>query len=389
MLGAQDGFERVLESARAVARDELAPEAAATDAEARWPESQMRALQASRLTGLVVPESAGGLGHGLLALLRVTEILGKACGSTAMCFGMHSVATAVIASKATRDQHDRFLVPIAAGEHLSTLALSEPGTGSHFYLPESQLMAEPDGELKLDGTKSFVTNAGHANSYVVSAVEPMGVHGLGRFSCLIVPAAQPGLTLGPPWDGLGMRGNSSRSLKLDGVRLSRSQLLGEEGDQIWYVFQVVAPYFLIAMAGTYLGIASAALETVTDHLRKRVYAHTGAPLSHSSVLQHRLGVLWAKLERTRCLAYHAAREGDGNAAGALAAICSAKAEVAEAGVEVANDALTLAGGIGFGRTSPLARHLRDLRAAHVMSPTTDLLRTWVGRELLGLPILAD
>jgi alkylation response protein AidB-like acyl-CoA dehydrogenase len=186
-----------------------------------------------------------------------------------------------------------------------------------------------------------------------------------------------------------MRGNSARTVALRDVAISRRDLLGREGDQIWYVFNVVAPYFLVAMSGTYLGIAAAALDVATRHLMARRYAHTGATLSQQTVLQHRLGWLWAQVERTRRFLYFAAEEGDAAGPLAIPALCSAKAEVADCAVSVVNEAMTLVGGIGYRGGSSLDRLLRDARAAHVMSPTTDLLRTWVGRALLDEHILGE
>jgi alkylation response protein AidB-like acyl-CoA dehydrogenase len=165
--------------------------------------------------------------------------------------------------------------------------------------------------------------------------------------------------------------------------------LGKEGDQLWYVFNVVAPYFLVAMAGTYLGIAVAALSEAQNHLKKRTYAHSVVTLSHIPVLQHRLGSLWAVVERTRQFVYYAAHIYDTGAPEALAAILSAKAEVGDCVVQVVNDVMTLLGGIAYRDDATLGRLLRDARAAHVMAPTTDLLRIWTGRTLLGEPLLGD
>ena len=186
-----------------------------------------------------------------------------------------------------------------------------------------------------------------------------------------------------------MRGNSSKGLDLQGVKIPTSHLLGEKGDQIWYIFNVVAPYFLTAMAGTYLGIAQAAFDEARQHLQSRNYAHSGASLGQSHILQHRLGTLWAKIERTRRLIYYAAQEGDTGDFAALPAILSAKAEVAGCAVEVVNEAMTLSGGIAYRENSRFSILLRDARAAHVMSPTTDLLYTWLGRALLDQPVLSD
>ena len=375
--------------AEQVAQEVARPRAQHTDAEGVWPEANLRALQAVGLGGLVVSEECGGMGHGLLALAQVCEVLGRECASTAICFGMHCVAAAVVGAKATAEQRRSFLEPIAAGRHFTTLALSESGTGSHFYIPQTALDAVHGG-YRVHGEKSFVTNGGHADSYVVSTRASSPSAGPGDFSCVIVPADARGVAWGPEWRGAGMRGNSARTLQLRDVPLPSTHLLGQEGDEIWYVFNVVTPYFLVAMAGTYLGVASSALEEARTHLKGRHYAHSGRSLSEEAVLQHRLGTLWATVERTRLLIYSAGARGEAGDATALLALCSAKAEVAECAVTVANEALTLVGGRGYSESgSPLLRHLRDARASHVMSPTTDILRTWVGRALLDVPLLGD
>ena len=370
--------------AREVARDVAAPRAAETDSGV-WPEESLRALQAS-LGGLVVPREDGGSGLGLRTLAAVCETLGEACASTAICFGMHNVAAAVIGAKPTERQRKEFLRPIAAGEHLTTLALSEPGTGAEFWLPQTRLTSEDDG-WRLNGQKSFVTNGSQADSYVVSTVAADPKAPTGEFSCVVVWGETPGLSWNGTWDGIGMRGNSSLGARLDDVAVGPDALLGAPGDQIWYVFEVVAPYFLTAMAGTYLGVAQAALTEATEHLKARRHSHTGRSISSEPVLQHRLGVLWAQVQATRRLVYWAAEEADAAGPDSLPALAAAKAQVADTAVAVTNDAMTLVGGIGYRDRLPMERHLRDARAAHVMSPTTDILRTWTGRALLDVPLL--
>ncbi|GAA1353603.1 acyl-CoA dehydrogenase family protein [Saccharothrix algeriensis] len=374
--------------AREIARDVLAPQAAAVDEEKRWPAEGVAALRAA-LGGLVVPERFGGMGQGLSAVAQVGEATGRACASTSICFGMHLVGSAVIAAKATDSHRERYLAPIAEGRHLTTLALSEPGVGGEFWLPRTRMESSGADGLRLTGAKSFVTNGGHADSYVISTVATDPGAPPGEFSCAVVDADTPGLAWGAPWHGFGMRGNESRTLELAGVEVDRRQLLGEPGDEIWYVFSVVAPYFLMAMAGTYLGVAAAALDEARAHVTARRHAHSGRALAAQPLVQHRLGVMWARVERTRRLLHHAAATGEAGEPDALAALCSAKAEVAETAEAVVNDALTLTGGRGYSGDSALHRLLRDARAAHVMSPITDVLRVWVGKSLLGEPLLGD
>lgn len=379
----------ILAEVQEIAKEVVAPHSGAVDADATWPEAGLRALQEAGLGGLVVQKEYGGLGQGLLALTKVCETLGRECASTAICFGMHAVGSSVIATSPTAYQRARYLVPICEGRHITTLSLSEAGTGVHFYFPKTAL-DEVDGEhYRLTGSKTFVTNGSHADSYVVSAVAADPEAPVGQFSCVIVDADAPGVRWGPEWDGLGMRGNSSRTMELGGVRIPRSNLLGKEGDQIWYIFNVVTPYFLVAMAGTFLGVATTALEEARRHMTRRYHAHTDSSLGQVSVLQHRLAVLWGMLERTRALIYQAASKFDSGEPDALIAVMAAKAEVADCAVDMVNESMTLVGGGGYRGGATLHRLLRDARAAHLMSPTTDVLRVWVGRALLGQPLLSD
>lgn len=372
--------------AEEIAGEVLSPLSERVDRDGLWPEAQLRALGEAGLLGLHVPCRLGGREQGLYALALVTETLGRACPSTAMCYGMHCVATAVIASKATPFHEDSFLVPIAEGRHITTLSLSEPGTGSHFYLPQLQLLREGDAFV-LNGSKSFVTNGSKADSYVISGqgVDPLA--GAGEFSCLLLEKHTPGLSWRDPWNGFGMRGNSSCGMDLESARVPSRNLLGREGDQLWYVFEVVAPYFIMAMSGTYLGIAQACLNLALQHLRERRHDHTGEALADSPLLQHQAAELWIQVESVRQLVHEAARLGDLGDPRATLSLLASKAAVADMVTAVANEAMTLCGGIAYAENSQLARLLRDARAAHVMSPTTTLLKQWAGRLLLGLPIL--
>jgi len=321
--------------ARQVVEAEVAPRASDVDREARWPAHSMKAFARAGLMGLQVPGALGGHGEGLLALSVLTETIGRACPSSALCFGMHCVGTAVIAAKASPRHEERYLGPIARGEHITTLSLSESGSGTHFYLPRTRAIEDGDAFI-VEGEKQFVTNGGHADSYVVS-VAPAAVDGpqAGDFSCLVVDRGTAGIEWQQPWAGLGMRGNDSRGMRLARARVPRDNLLGAQGDQLWYVFEVVAPYFLMAMAGTYLGIAQSALEAAGTHLRGRRYAHSGESLADADILQHRYASMWMTVEKTRALVREAALRGDAGHAEALPFILACKADAAEAAVQLA------------------------------------------------------
>jgi isovaleryl-CoA dehydrogenase len=378
--------ERLRTTAAKIALEVLEPQAERIDREGLWPKEGLNALGKAGLLGLHVPKSSGGLDEGLLTLAIVSEELGKACSSTAMCFSMHCVATKVIAAKATAYQREHFLRPIAEGRHITTLALSEAGTGAHFFLPRAQVRVEGD-QYVVTGDKSFVTSGGHADSYVVSVVPPGSELDPGSFTCLAIDGRAPGLDWSNQWAGFGMRGNSSRPVQLNNVPVPRANLLGEEGDQIWYVFEVVAPYFIIAMAGVYLGIAQAAFDIAVAHLKGRRHSHSGETLSDQPVLADQVANMWIDLQSTRQLIHYAARQGDAGAPDAALALFASKADVAVMATKVTQAALELSGGRGYAENSKITRLIRDAQAANVMSPTTHLLKKWLGRSLLGLPPL--
>ena len=373
-------------AARDVAQTVTAPQAADDDRDARWPAATMQALADAGLLGLTAPRDVGGLAGGMRGLVAITEVLAHESASAGLCFAMHCVGTAVIAAKATAAQRERYLVPIARGEHLTTLALSEPGSGAFFFFPDTALTRTAGG-FEVTGKKGFVTNGAHADSYVISTAPLAGEGDEGQFNCVLIDRHLPGLTWLDQWSGFGMRANDSRTMSLERVAIPAENLLGEVGDQLWYLFEVVTPYFLMAMAGTYLGAAQAAFDEAREHVGTRRYAHSGELLGAAPVVSHRLGEMWMQLEATRGLVYEAARRGDAGTDDALSAILACKAAASDAAVALANEAMTLGGGAAYRDNSRMARILRDARASHVMTPTTDILKTWLGRALLNLPLL--
>lgn len=277
--------------------------------------------------------------------------------------------------------------PIATGAHFTTLALSEAGTGAHFYWPQTHLLRADDHYI-VTGTKQFVTSGGHADSYVVTTTNAdPGSGEAGEFSALVLDEGTVGMDWTGDWRGFGMRGNSSRTMRLDGVRVPVAQLLGSEGDEVWYVFEVIAPYFLMAVSGVYLGIASAALEMAVNDVKERSYAHTGQSLSAESAVQHNIAELWLQVRQACEMVRHAASLADVGDPGALPALLGSKIAATTAAIEVANRAMGLGGGRAYRENGRLGRLLRDARAGDVMAPTTDMLKSWLGRSALGLPML--
>jgi len=379
--------EKLRQIAEGIVEATIRPQAQNVDQSCEWPQHTIEALSHAGLMGLHVEARLGGHGQGLLALAAVNEELSKGCASSAMCFGMHCIASAVIAAKATHYHEEKYLRPIAAGKHITTLALSEPGTGAHFYIPETRLIRDAE-HYRIHGTKHFVTNGKHAHSYVISTVAANeSLASTGDFSCILLDSNAPGLQWQEPWRGMGMRGNSAATLQISAARAPLSNLLGAEGDQTWFIFEIVAPYFLVAMASTYLGISQAALDIVVEHVTGRKYTHSGETLSEIPAVQSHVAEMWIQVARTRQLLYHAAMLGDSGEASAIVHLCAAKVEASSTATRVTDQALSLCGGSAYKENGVLSRLIRDARASHVMAPTTDMLNLWIGRGLLKLPVL--
>ncbi|MEA2150053.1 MAG: hypothetical protein QOD69_1883 [Solirubrobacteraceae bacterium] len=362
---------------RDIARERIAPGAAAVDAERAFPRAAIDALAERGALGLMVPEAAGGAGGGLTQLVEACEAVGGACASSGMVFLMHSVTAATVAAGGG-ERANGCLEKMAAGDTLGSLAFSERGTGAHFYAPE--LAAEPrDGGVRIAGRKSFVTSGGQAQVYLV-LVQSGGGEGL---DCYAVEPAD-GITFDGEWQGLGMAGNSSIAAEFD-AHVDDAARIGASGAGGDLVFGAVAPVFLAGLAAVNVGIAAAAQQAAIAHAAGRKYPD-GQSLAEIQSVQHALAALDMATRAARLVVRDAAALADAGDAAALVALMEAKVVATEAAQQVTQGALEVCGGQGYTRSLPLERHLRDARAGAVMAPTNGVLKTWVGKALAGLPV---
>jgi isovaleryl-CoA dehydrogenase len=367
-------------TARNVAAKALRPAAEAIDRERRFPAENLKALADAGLMGVLVPARYGGSGGTLTDLVIVCEQLGWGCASTAMCYLMHSCGCAVIASRATPGQGERWLRPAAQGASIATLAFSERGSGAHFYTPEIKAERR-NGAFHINGRKSFVTSGGNAHLYPVlvnASAEP-------GLDLLIVTPDMRGVNFEGRWDGIGMAGNSSISMALSDVAVPGENLLGKEGDGQDVVFNVVAPTFMVGLAAVNVGIAQAALDEAAEHARTRRYP-SGQVLAEVQVIQMYLAEMSSVTQAARQLTLEAARAADAGEPSALPLVMQAKVVATEASSRVTDLAMQVGGGQAYSRRLPLERHWRDARAGSVMAPTNEVLKEWLGKVLTGLPL---
>jgi isovaleryl-CoA dehydrogenase len=369
----------LLAAVRDVAAGQIASEADRVDREHAFPSESLRALSEVGALGLVVPSEHGGAGGGLAALVEACEAVGAACASTGMVFLMHEVTAATLASGGGT-RATELLPALAGGQALGTLAFSERGTGAHFYSPELQA-DRSNGSLMISGRKSFVTAGGYADVYLVL----LQGEAEGTADAYLVGRDDPGVSFDGEWRGLGMAGNSSIALELDGVRVGDEARVGAAGGATDLVFGVVAPFFLVGLAAVNVGIASAAAEAATAHARDRRYPD-GSSLAEVQYVQHQIADMDLAVRQARLLVRKAAELGDAGDESALVVVMEAKVAATEAEAAVTQAALQVTGGQGYTPALPVERYLRDARAGSVMAPTNAVLRNWIGKALAGLPV---
>ncbi|MBI3744357.1 MAG: acyl-CoA/acyl-ACP dehydrogenase [Chloroflexi bacterium] len=372
--------QEVRTSARKIAEATLRPAAAQIDRERRYPRENLKAIGAAGLMGVLVPKTYGGCGGTLTDLALAGEAFGWGCSSTAMCFLMHSCGCAVIASKATPEQGNKWLKAAAKGDAIATLAFSERGSGAHFYAPEIKAERK-NGTFTLNGRKSFITSGGNAGLYPV-LVNASGAPGL---DLLVLTPDTPGVKFEGQWDGIGMAGNSSISMTLTNAAVPAASLLGKEGDGQEVVFSVVAPTFLIGLAAVNVGIAQAALDATIEHAKTRKYP-TGQTLSQVQAIQMYIAGMSIDVAQTRTLVLEAARAADAGEPTALTLVMQAKIAATEAAMRVTETAMQVGGGQAYSRATPIERYWRDARAGAVMAPTNEVLKEWLGKVFTGLPL---
>jgi alkylation response protein AidB-like acyl-CoA dehydrogenase len=370
--------------ADAVARDVLARHAADVDREARWPAEAVSALAEAGFLGLTVPTASGGAGQGPRTFAAVVSRFAERCASTAMIYLMHVCGTQTIAAARGFGLHGLVLKDIAAGRHLSTLAFSEKGSRSHFWAPVSQAVGTGDAR-RLTAEKSWVTSAGHADSYVVStraagATEPTAS------TLYFVPKGASGMTVSGRWTGLGLRGNASAPMQLQNVAVRAADQVSGDGDGFNVMVNTVLPWFQLGSAAVAVGIARAATDGVRQHLNAARLEHMGQPLASLPNLRAELARMQIATDAQGAFLDHVAGKMESPQPDTMLAVLESKAAAAEAALTVTDLAMRACGGTAFSGRLSVERNFRDARAGSVMAPTTDVLYDFVGKAVLGMPL---
>lgn len=377
--------DAAVSKAREIASSVLAPSAGENDSAGRFSTEAVQALGESGLLGLLLPADHGGAGLGPRTFAAVTATLAEADASVAMVYVMHILATASIATARAGAATTPILQEIAAGRHLSTLAFSEAGSRSHFWAPVSRAQRNGDG-VHISAKKSFVTSAGQAQSYVVSALAPEGA-GPTDSTLYLVVAGTSGLSVAGHWDGLGMRANASAPLALDHCHVPADFQLTDDGGGFPAMLNVVLPLFNLGTAAVGLGLCRAAVSGTTAHLNSAKFEHLGQSLGESlPTLRAQLATMQIETDglsaRIDDLIDHLEKPRETT----MLRVLESKAAAGEVAINVTSIAMRVCGGAAFSKQLNLERLFRDAHAGAVMAPTGDVLREFIGKSLLGLPL---
>jgi alkylation response protein AidB-like acyl-CoA dehydrogenase len=373
--------------AQEIASRVLAPSAGQNDKAGRFSSEAIESLGGAGLLGLMLPVDIGGSGLGPRTFASVTATLAEADASVAMVYLMHILGTATTA--AARPGAAQAVTPIlqqiGAGRHLSTLAFSETGSRSHFWAPVSRARRNGDG-VRISAKKSWVTSAGHAQSYVVSSLAPEGT-GPTESTLYLVTAETRGLSVAGPWDGLGLRANASAPIALDDCHVPSHFQLTDDGAGFQAMLNVVLPLFNLGTAAVALGLCRAAVSGTVSHLKNTRFEHLGQSLGESlPTLRAQLAAMQIDADglsaRINDLIEHLEKPRETT----MLRVLECKAAAGDVAISVTSAAMRICGGAAFSRHLGIERLFRDAHAGAVMAPTGDVLREFIGKALLGIPL---
>jgi alkylation response protein AidB-like acyl-CoA dehydrogenase len=379
--------DAAVSKAREIASRVLAPSAGQNDKAARFSTEAVKSLGESGLLGLMLPVEVGGSGLGPRTFAYVTATLAEADASVAMVYLMHILGAATISAARPGAAHSitSILRDIAAGRHLSTLAFSEAGSRSHFWTPISRAHRNGAG-VRITAKKSWVTSAGHAQSYVVSALAPEGV-GPTDSTLYLLPAETRGLSVAGPWDGLGLRANASAPIALEDCQVPPDFQLTEDGAGFPAMLNVVLPLFNLGTAAVALGLCRAAVAGTALHLKSAKFEHLGQSLGESlPTLRAQLAAMQIDTDglsaRIDNLIEHLEKPRETT----MLRVLETKAAAGDVAIGVTSAAMHICGGAAFSKHVSIERLFRDAHAGAVMAPTGDVLREFIGKSLLGMPL---
>jgi alkylation response protein AidB-like acyl-CoA dehydrogenase len=362
---------------------EVAPQVEEHERERRFPTDIVTRIGELGWLGIPIPEDEGGAGLDTLAYAIAVEEIGRVWGSLGLIVAAHtSLGCGPLHLAGTDEQKRRYLVPMASGKVLGAYGLTEPGAGSDAGGTRTTARLEDDCWV-LDGAKRFITNAGHAGTYVVTAKTGTTDKGDAEISAFIVPADTPGFSVGRLEDKLGLHASATGELRFEGARIPAENLLGTQGDG-FRTFLKILDGGRISIGALAVGLAQAALDASIPYAQTR--EQFGRPIGSFQGVAFMVADMATEIEAARSLVWKSAWLKDqGRDYGLVAA--EAKLFASEVSSRATNAAIQIHGGYGYTTDYPVERYLRDAKLTEIGEGTSQVQRLVIARKILGLRVV--
>ncbi|CAJ1511062.1 acyl-CoA dehydrogenase [[Mycobacterium] burgundiense] len=361
---------------RRLAEKEIAPHAADVDANARFPEEALRALNASGFNAVHVPEAYGGQGADAVAACIVIEEVARVDASASLIPAVNKLGTTGLILRGSDDLKKRVLGDLVDGQ-MASYALSEREAGSDAAAMKTRAKADGDGWI-LNGAKAWITNGGKSSWYTVMAVTDAdkGANGISAF---VVHIDDEGFTVGPKERKLGIKGSPTTELYFENCRIPGDRMIGDPGTGFKTALQTL-DHTRPTIGAQAVGIAQGALDAALAYTKDR--KQFGKSISDFQGVQFMLADMAMKIEAARLMVYTAAaraERGEGNLGFISAA---AKCFASDVAMEVTTDAVQLFGGAGYTCDFPVERMMRDAKITQIYEGTNQIQRVVMSRALL-------
>jgi alkylation response protein AidB-like acyl-CoA dehydrogenase len=365
---------------------EVAPVIEEHEREHRFPVEVVRRLGEMGWLGIPIPEDEGGAGMDTLAYAIAVEEIGRVWGSLGLIVAAHtSLGCGPLHLAGTKEQKDTFLVPMAGGSVIGAYGLTESGAGSDAGGTRTTARLEdgPDGGTwVIDGGKRFITNAGQAGTYIVTARTGDKPDGNAEISAFILPADTPGFRVARIEDKMGLHASATGELVFEGCRIPAANLLGTQGDG-FRMFLKILDGGRISIGALAVGLAQAAFDAAVPYAQTR--EQFGKPIGSFQGVAFMIADMATEIEAARSLVWKAAWLKDQERDYSLVA-AEAKLFASEVSSRVTNAAIQVHGGYGYVTEYPVERFMRDAKLTEIGEGTSQVQRLVIARKILGLRI---
>ena len=365
----------VRQLAKEFAEKEVKPLAATLDEEERFPVETIPKMFKYGFFGAAYPESEYGEGGDSMAYVIALEEIAKVCATTGVIYSVQAgLGMGLFAKYGTPEQKEKYQ-KAAFTDKLVCFALTEPGVGTD--ASNVQTVAVKDGDdYILNGTKMFITTAGHAEWYIIIAVtdRSKGNNGMTAF---IVHKDAPGFSVGKHEKKMGIRGSATCELILKNVRVNKNDILGKEGQGLKMALASLDSGRM-GIATQALGIAQGALDETIKYVKER--KQFGKRISQFQNTQFQLADMHTRMQAAQYVVYAAAMKKQNHEPYSMDA-AMAKLFAAEAASDVTRRAVQLFGGYGYTREYPVERMMRDAKITEIYEGTSEVQRMVISSHL--------